>query len=916
MDLFNIYNENYGRTVATTGKYIVVGNPSSDNFNMNDGFSRIGEVTVYKKNENDNGYSIHFRCSASIASVRERGFFTKDDYTKTLCGESLIEGNVASTKSLLYQSKYGTAIDVCDNLLVVGDYSCSIEKNPTEPDSFVNFGRVDIYNIDIPGSKDNDYYKEPLFTLDPYTNTPYTDGLTIDSRYGLRENNNINDYCRGYGYSVAISKNYIFVGCPFAIDNTKFANDVDSSYISPIENSTLKPNVHGVVFAYRYTYKDGNFSFVRDDGSYLHRDYYFNPEVITPNENFYNNFGYYISADKTEDLDNPEVIYDETINKYQTSSLWYECKSSRVLISSFRQYRSGTTVYNEPVVYLLNNFDSGWMQSNMFTSSVTTNIEIDFIEPKSYIQFDKSKFDLFGISTAMNNDCIVIGSPTDITYTEFSSASVYTPQHDRGSVYVYLTCGSHDNPRFLKKVFGGPNSLKDNFFGVSVDVYRKDEENEYIVIGSPRASIDYTTEFISSSVYSSLYNDASKYPTDTDFNGQVILYKIINGGCLVNGCYDERNIELLNEYPINSRKEYGKSYNLFGFSAGISDYNIVVGAPLNELYCLTCDREAKDIEAYQVEDNSLENIDGIDILFERDTRRLYEIQGRVYVYNFSDYIENYKVGNVFYNNNKLIINTKGNICDKLISDPALNDKKISLNGTIKGKLHLHEMQYICTIEPGEFNISTNLTAREIKDFNYKLTNKFKFTFEDVDYILRYINLKTNNNEKWWEYIIEDSTEKSILDYYNLNNDFRNNLTKLTSKPELLNYIENNLLLDVNEDDCTDDKDAKIIWKYFINTLSIDNYKLLTSFNSKVTDYDDIISKLDKYTGKNLMMTINPEFFKYGYSSSVDVTGSYLAPYITQVGLYNNAELLAVAKLANPIKNTGDLPINIVVKFDY
>ena len=62
--------------------------------------------------------------------------------------------------------------------------------------------------------------------------------------------------------------------------------------------------------------------------------------------------------------------------------------------------------------------------------------------------------------------------------------------------------------------------------------------------------------------------------------------------------------------------------------------------------------------------------------------------------------------------------------------------------------------------------------------------------------------------------------------------------------------------------------------------------------------------------------LNKEFFNYNQYSQNDVTGSYLAPYITQVGLYNNTDLLAIAKLGNPIKNTGELPINFVVKFDY
>ena len=59
----------------------------------------------------------------------------------------------------------------------------------------------------------------------------------------------------------------------------------------------------------------------------------------------------------------------------------------------------------------------------------------------------------------------------------------------------------------------------------------------------------------------------------------------------------------------------------------------------------------------------------------------------------------------------------------------------------------------------------------------------------------------------------------------------------------------------------------------------------------------------------------PEFFGFNYSSSIDPTGSYLAPYITTVGLYSGGDLVAVAKLGMPIKNSGELPLNILVKWD-
>jgi len=55
---------------------------------------------------------------------------------------------------------------------------------------------------------------------------------------------------------------------------------------------------------------------------------------------------------------------------------------------------------------------------------------------------------------------------------------------------------------------------------------------------------------------------------------------------------------------------------------------------------------------------------------------------------------------------------------------------------------------------------------------------------------------------------------------------------------------------------------------------------------------------------------------YYNSSSVDPTGSYLAPYITTIGLYDdNGDMVAVAKLPHPIKNLPDYDLNFLIRFD-
>ena len=72
--------------------------------------------------------------------------------------------------------------------------------------------------------------------------------------------------------------------------------------------------------------------------------------------------------------------------------------------------------------------------------------------------------------------------------------------------------------------------------------------------------------------------------------------------------------------------------------------------------------------------------------------------------------------------------------------------------------------------------------------------------------------------------------------------------------------------------------------------------------------------------KTIQSTIEPTKFggfgEYDYSSSVDTTGSYLAPFITTIGLYDNElNMVAVCKLPKPIKSLPDYPLNFIVRFD-
>ena len=55
---------------------------------------------------------------------------------------------------------------------------------------------------------------------------------------------------------------------------------------------------------------------------------------------------------------------------------------------------------------------------------------------------------------------------------------------------------------------------------------------------------------------------------------------------------------------------------------------------------------------------------------------------------------------------------------------------------------------------------------------------------------------------------------------------------------------------------------------------------------------------------------------YYESSSVDPTGSYLAPFVTTIGLYDDDNnMIAIAKLPKPIKKLPDYDVNFIVRFD-
>ena len=95
---------------------------------------------------------------------------------------------------------------------------------------------------------------------------------------------------------------------------------------------------------------------------------------------------------------------------------------------------------------------------------------------------------------------------------------------------------------------------------------------------------------------------------------------------------------------------------------------------------------------------------------------------------------------------------------------------------------------------------------------------------------------------------------------------------------------------------------------------ISNNNITCSFQSAVTIYESQIKCT--ISPSEFTTTLNPTIFQGTGSVYSFVTGSYFAPYITTVGLYNdNQELLAVAKLAQPIQSSTTTDTTILVNID-
>ena len=89
---------------------------------------------------------------------------------------------------------------------------------------------------------------------------------------------------------------------------------------------------------------------------------------------------------------------------------------------------------------------------------------------------------------------------------------------------------------------------------------------------------------------------------------------------------------------------------------------------------------------------------------------------------------------------------------------------------------------------------------------------------------------------------------------------------------------------------------------------------IVSGTQKITIIDDISKS--PYISGSYNPSISGSWDDYDASASYDPTGSYLAPFISTIGIYDkDGDMIAIAKLPQPIKNLPDYDINFLVRLD-
>ncbi len=194
--------------------------------------------------------------------------------------------------------------------------------------------------------------------------------------------------------------------------------------------------------------------------------------------------------------------------------------------------------------------------------------------------------------------------------------------------------------------------------------------------------------------------------------------------------------------------------------------------------------------------------------------------------------------------------------------------------------------------------------------------------------------KFEGRESWWELFdyIDDNGNFNILNEFSKDESFRFNLFKFHNNNQIPKdrlFTDNDIVefckiydpyLDINADGVANSLDIKLLWYFFTSTLTSDSYSNLITPKT-LTSIRNNFNKICDYLSDNCGTNERGEILNSFYNDFLNdteanvATKTQITPYITTIGLYDGADLIAVAKLGTPIKNQGIFPLNFIVRFD-
>lgn len=897
-----VSNQNFGWSVAGDGDWAAVGNPSPFRYDpLSSSIIRTGSVEVYKYNINTDVHdskSIILR--QRVAGLEEMLLSTEYANSGTIppTGPYYIlhteyTGSVPYTADLdllidvgqyytASEDGYGWSLDLRDTLLAVGNpYFTSTFTFLTGSTVYSGSGQVDIFDL---STLDVDPYAvrtEPLITSTG-SNAGY---VTVNV-----------DVLPMQNFTYALLQTKTLVGDDWAsiaigpTSNSGGSLTLQTYYTPAVYEGLYDIRVVGIIGTnpYLMTIFNPNSASVSQSFGY---SVSLNDEWLaigSPLESasfgavfmFRKIGGNDLSWSFVQTLPTPASIgtgdnfgYDIGMNKATSSFSWSMVVGSNKPSSS-RAY-----------IYEFNGTD--WENTFTLYPNSASIYPLTFYPTLPIVSGYPNIHDSFGHAVAMYGDTVMVGAPTDRVIQEFTGSSYY----QQGAVYFFDRCSDETHGYYLaRKSYGNEKIMKNNLLGWSVSVY-----NEYAVAGAPKINFPSASIcFLRGSLYQDHFCGDD---VENSLNGQYVLYNKATGSIPDTTFVDW---DIKNIYQ--SKKKFLSPYRAYGFDTSISNQFIIIGAPM----IISGSNTIMDLNPFTGSFTG-----SVDILG--------DLSGKAYIYNLKNLRENFYVGNVFYRNGKIVIMTSGSAFDGLQLSNTINDQ-YQYEIDFKSKQTVFEKQVVCPVDPGEFNVSTNPTAVVLPSADFDINSNGYFDFQDADVLLRYMAYKSTEatghpNPDWSSSIVDTTTDEEMSVYNMYYDQWEGTDSIFTSS---YSNINNTLFssLDFNDDNKINYNDMNILWKYFIYRLTQKNYESYITPSSKKKYLSDILDYMNGKTQRGQAPEISQDFLDYLTLSKQDPTGSYLAPTVTSIGLYDGCDLVAIAKLGSPIKITPDFPINFVVKMDF